>query len=145
MRNQLLIAAVAPLSLALAGCYDSDDANYSDNGYNAADANYSGNADYDANAAASGYGGATAGAWPEGARIVVEDGVTYRIDADGTRVRLGDSDARVIVEDGVRFRVDPDGTRVRIDEQGATVSVGPGGVDTTVPVGGDTRVTVNSN
>ncbi|MEA3064449.1 MAG: hypothetical protein QOJ27_888 [Sphingomonadales bacterium] len=56
--------------------------------------------------------------FPEGARIIEENGVTYRIDADGTRVRLGEKDARIVVENGVRYRVDAGGRRVRIDERG---------------------------
>jgi hypothetical protein len=81
--------------------------------------------------------------WPEGARIIEEDGVFYRVDTTGTRIRLEPGDSTILVEDGVRFRVDPDGTRVRIDEQGAVISVGPDGVDATVNTG-DTGVTVNS-
>ncbi len=61
--------------------------------------------------------------WPRGARIVEEDGVTFRVDPDGTRVRLTDTDSRIVVENGVRFRTDPDGTRVRIDDQGLDVDV----------------------
>ena len=56
-----------------------------------------------------------------GTRIVEEDDVFFRIDPDGTRVRLGPDDSRILVEDGVRFRVDPGGTRVRIDESGAEI------------------------
>ena len=40
-----------------------------------------------------------------------------RVDADGTRVRLGDTDARILVEDGVRYRVDPGGARIRIERR----------------------------
>ena len=74
-------------------------------------------------------GGATATSetasttFPRGARIVEENGVTFRIDPDGTRVQLGPDESRIVVENGTRFRVDPDGTRVRIDPQGATIDV----------------------
>jgi len=61
--------------------------------------------------------------FPAGARIVEEKGVTYRIDADGTRVQLGSTDSRIVVDSGVRYRVDPDGTRVRIDPQGTVIDV----------------------
>lgn len=139
MRKLHLIAAAAPL--ALAACYDADEANYADNGYDTADANYSVNADYDATANAGAYGNQTASSsWPAGSRIVEEDGVTYRVDAGGARVRLGDSDSRILVEEGVRYRVDPGGVRVRIDDEGAVI-----GVDTSVPVNENTTVTVNQN
>ena len=145
MRKIALAAAVAALSIGAAACDSYDDANeayandanaaYADNG--AAAGNYD---------AASGAAGATAsGAWPAGTRIIVENGVTYRVDPAGVRVALGPNDSRIVVEDGVRYRVDPGGTRVRIDDTGAAVSVGPGGVDATVPVGGNTSVTVNTN
>ena len=71
-----------------------------------------------------------------GTRIVEEGGVTFRIDPDGTRVRLGPSDARILVEDGVRYRVDPGGGRVRIDDRGAELSV---------PVSDDLAVEVNTS
>lgn len=63
-------------------------------------------------------------AFPSGARIVQEDDVTYRVDPDGTRVRLGDADSRIVVEDGTRYRVDPDGSRVRIDHAGDALDDG---------------------
>ena len=62
-------------------------------------------------------------AFPTGARIVEENGVTYRVDADGTRVRLGPTESRIVVENDVRYRVDPDGTRVRIDDEGVAIDV----------------------
>ena len=71
-----------------------------------------------------------------GTRIIEEDGVTFRIDPDGTRVRLGPSDARILVEEGVRYRVDPGGTRVRIDDQGTEL---------TIPVSDDLAVEVNTS
>ncbi|MDP9423919.1 MAG: hypothetical protein M3Q19_14000 [Pseudomonadota bacterium] len=135
MRYFVLAPALAS-GLALAAC------DYNKGDYNEAEANYSaeGNA-YDEAAGGAGYNAATS--WPEGARIVEEDGVFYRIDTGGTRVRLEPNDARIVVEEGVRFRVDPDGTRVRIDDEGLTVRVAPGDVDATVNTG-DTSVTVNN-
>lgn len=132
-------AAAGALTIALAGCYDNDQ-EYADNGYNAAD-----NTAYAANESGNGYAtAAPAGSWPEGARIVVDNGVTYRIDPDGARVALGPADARIEVIDGVRYRIDPGGTRVRIDEQGAVIRVDGDGVDATVPVGENTAVEVNT-
>lgn len=131
MTRLALAAGGMALTLALGGCYDRDDAHYADNAaYNAA------GADYDAGNAA-GYADAGAG-WPEGARIVVEEGVTYRIDPGGVRVRLGEADSRIEVIDGVRYRIDPGGTRVRIDDEGAVIDVGPA----VVPA--DNTVTVNT-
>jgi hypothetical protein len=138
--RSLLTAATLASGLALAAC------DYNKSDYNEANAAYDeGNATYEGNAAA-GYNATTAASgWPEGARIVEEGGVTYRIDPGGARIRLGPSDSVIVVEDGVRYRVDPGGTRVRIDDQGAVVSVGPNGVEANVPVADDTRVVVNSN
>ena len=73
------------------------------------------------NAAENTAGIATAAAWPATSRIVVEDGVTYRVDASGPRVRLGPNDSRIVTERGVRYRVDPDGSRVRISPDGLRV------------------------
>jgi hypothetical protein len=138
--RSLLTAATLASGLALGAC------DYNKSDYNEANAAYdAGNAAYEGNAA-GGYNAATAASsWPEGARIVEESGVTYRIDPGGARVRLGPSDSVIVVEDGVRYRVDAGGTRVRIDEQGAVVSVGPNGVEANVPVSDDARVTVNGN
>jgi hypothetical protein len=62
-------------------------------------------------------------AFPKGARIVEEEGVTYRIDPDGTRVRLSERDSRIVVENGIRYRVDPGGGRVRIDGRGLNIDL----------------------
>ena len=107
------------------------------------------------NAAATGepaaqQGSATASAsYPKGARIVEEDGAVFRIDPDGTRVRLGPNDSRIVVENGVRYRVDSSGTRVRIDDQGLDVDVDLPDVDVGINEKGnpdvDVRPDVNSN
>lgn len=128
MRN-LLIATALASGLALAAC------GYDEGEYNEANADYNAEGNYDAAAGGAGYDAAAG--WPEGARIVEEDGVFYRVDNAGTRIRLEPGDATILVEDGTRFRVDPDGTRVRIDESGAAISVGP---DTDVDVDVDTRL-----
>jgi hypothetical protein len=87
-----------------------------------------------AEAATSGEAPAAAGnGWVEGARIVEEDGATFRIDPDGTRVRLGAGDSVIAVENGVRYRVDPDGARIRIDDQGVDVDLDIPDVDVELP------------
>ena len=140
MRRIALIGAAGALGL-VAACSDYDEGNnaaYAE-GENAeayADGNAAGGNAYGTNTAA-------AGSWPAGSRIVVENGVTYRIDPGGARIVLGPSDARIVEEGGVRFRVDPDGTRVRIDDQGAVV-VDTDGVNANVNLGGDTSVEVNT-
>ena len=135
MRNRMIVATLLA-GAALAACGD-----YNKNEYNEANASYDAEGvEYNGTAG----GGYNTSNWPEGTRIVEESNVFYRIDPGGTRVRLEPGDSTIIVENGVRFRVDPGGTRVRINEEGAAISVGPGGVDTTVPVGGNTSVTVNS-
>ena len=143
MKTLMTAAAITALTLGAAACKNYDETNEAyANGANAAD--------YDANTAGAGDnygpgGNATANSsWPAGSRIVVENGVTYRVAPGGARVALGPNDSRIVVENGVTYRVDPGGTRVRIDDSGAAVSVGPGGVDATVPVGDNTSVTVNT-
>lgn len=129
-------AAVGVLSVTLAACGYNEEYNnaaYGNEAYNESGANYSAEG---ANYSAEGgnYAGtATASAgWPAGTRIVVENGVTYRIDPGGARIALGPNDSRIVTENGVRFRVAPNGTRVRIDPSGADITVGTG--DTTVNV-----------
>lgn len=142
--TRLILAATSALAtLSLAACdYDKQDYNEANAAYNAEGAE--GYANQGA-AAGGSYDGAAAaaGSWPEGARIVEENGVTYRIDSGGTRVRLEPGSSYIVVEDGVRYRVDPGGARVRIGTDGAVI-VGDDGVRATVPVGGNTSVTVNS-
>lgn len=136
MRNGVIIIALFA-GTALAACdYDKED-------YNEANTAYDSESNYDAAAGGASYDAASAG-WPEGTRIVEENNVYYRIEPSGTRIRLEPGDSTIVVENGVRYRLDPGGTRVRINQEGAAISVGPDGVDTTVPVGDDTRVTVNS-
>ena len=138
MRKFAIAAAAGTLSIGLAACSNYDESNeayandaeaadYADNG--AAAGNY--------DTAGGGAGAAAGGSFPAGSRIVVEEGVTYRIDPGGVRVALGPGDSRIVVEDGVRYRIDPGGTRVRIDDSGAVIDV-----DTRVD--GDTSVTVNT-
>ncbi len=113
--KKLLLAGV--LGLGLAACGDSGRNDQAAG--NAADES----AGTASNAAAPAGTETASAAFPRDARIVEEDGATWRINADGTRVRLGDTDSRILVEDGVRYRVDPDGSRVRIDDRGVTLDV----------------------
>ena len=139
MRNRLIVSALIA-GAGLSACGD-----YNKNEYNEANAAYEaqGNGAYSEPAGGGNYS-TTSSNWPEGARIVEENGVYYRIDTGGARVRLEPGDSTIVVENGVRYRVDPGGTRVRINEKGAVISVGPGGVETTIPGPGNTTVTVNS-
>lgn len=124
--KRITITATATLLLISAGA-----CNKSYDNANEAYANAEGNAAYggaDGTSADDGYakGNATAtSSWPAGTRIVVDNGVTYRVEPGGVRVALGPSDSRILVENGVRYRVDPSGTRVRIDPSGAEISVSP--------------------
>ncbi|HYJ82563.1 MAG TPA: hypothetical protein VEW26_06950 [Allosphingosinicella sp.] len=141
MRKFIIAAALGASSLGLAACGDHDRGNAAAN--EAADtANLGDRAGAGAGGVADGgnaAGTATTAAFPKGARIVEEGGVTYRIDSDGTRVRLGDSDSRIVVEKGVRYRVDPGGARVRIDERGLDIDV----PDLTPDLGPDVDVGIN--
>lgn len=137
MRNTMIFTAILAGSTLTACDYNKDE-------YNEANAAYESEGNYDA--AGGGNYGATASAdWPEGTRIIEENNVYYRVEPSGTRIRLEPGDSTIVVEDGVRYRVDPGGTKVRINDEGLAVSVGPNGVETSVPVGGDTTVTVNNN
>lgn len=132
MRHTALTLLAGAAALALAACGDTGADNEAANA-----------ADNEA-AAAEGDATTTASAsWPSGARIVEEDGVTFRVDPDGSRVRLTDTDSRIVVENGVRFRVDPDGSRVRIDETGLDVDVDAPDVDVGVNEKGNLDVDVD--
>ena len=120
MKKFALTATVAAAVLGLAACGDADVE------VNEADTNDTGAVtDTSADGATA---TTTTGNW-QGARIVEENGTTYRIDPDGTRVVLGPNDSRIVVEDNVRYRVDPDGTRVRIGDDGLEVDIDGPDVD----------------
>lgn len=125
MKSFTLTALLGAAALSLAAC--SGETERADN----AAANVT-EAAADGGASSAGADGASS-TWPQGARIVEESGVTYRIDADGTRVALTERDARIVVEDGVRYRVDPGGARIRIDERGVGVDVDPPRLDVDAP------------
>jgi hypothetical protein len=119
MKKLALIAALGATCLAVGACRDRDAASNEAND----SAVTTEGADGNATATTSGT------AFPKGARIVEEKGVTYRIDADGTRVALTDTDSRIVIEGDKRFRVDPDGTRVRIDDDGGAIDIDVPDVD----------------
>jgi hypothetical protein len=134
MKSLIVTTLIGASCLALAACGEREtNSNEAANG--AATGEATGSEPADGNAAASAGTAAGAGAaagtaaFPKGARIVEENGVTYRVDADGARVRLGDTDSRIVVENGVRYRVDPGGSRVRIDAQGLDIDVDTPDVD----------------
>lgn len=139
MRKLVIAAALGAASLGLAACGDRDGGNAAANeaGDTAGNAvETDGMGAEGGNAAGS---TAAASSFPKGARIVEEGGATYRIDPDGSRVRLADTDSRIVVENGVRYRVDPGGTRVRIDERGIDIDV----PDLTPDLGADVDIGIN--
>ncbi len=131
MRKLAWTAALGAACLGIAGCgSDADRAN------NSAGTEAEGNGAAVTDGGSNGSGTASADAdWPRGTRIVEENGVTYRVNPDGTRVQLTADGPRIVVENGTRYRVRPDGTRVRIDDTGIDIDLdGPNlpGVDVDV-------------
>jgi hypothetical protein len=135
MARHRSIATMGAALVALAACggyekneqaYDEGNAAYTEGG--------EGYGDGQRNAA---YSAGAATILPEGTRVVVENGVRYRVDPAGARVRIGDDESVIFVEDGVRFRVDPDGSRVRVDDDGD--------VDANIRLGDNVAVDVNTN
>lgn len=124
MKKLALTTFITASALGLAACGDTG----VENANEAADAADNVAADGTADGAGAADANGAAGAWT-GARIVEENGVTFRVDPDGTRVALGPNDSRIVVEDNVRYRVDPDGTRVRIGDDGLQVDVDGPDVD----------------
>jgi len=131
MHKIAFTTALAAASLGLSACGDGGS-------NNSADANLAGDANGMAadiegeagangmagNAGAAAGGAATASAdWPRGTRIVQEGGATYRVNADGRRVRIENDDVRIVTDNGVRYRVNREGNRVRIDERGIDVDL----------------------
>jgi hypothetical protein len=142
-------AALGAACLGLSACgSNADKANNSAG--TGADGNGTATGTATVDGAGNGSAGSTAAAdpnWPRGTRIVEENGVSYRVNPDGTRVRLTASDARIVVDNGVRYRVRSDGTRVRIDNTGIDID-GPSipGVDVDVGINrkGNLDVDVNT-
>jgi hypothetical protein len=113
MKKLLFTAALAPVGLLLSACGD-----------NAAETEEVDTAVVETDTA--GTADTTAAAdpnWPAGSRIVEEDGVTYRVNADDTRVEIEDGSYRIVTEGGERFRVDASGTRHRIDDDGLDIDL----------------------
>lgn len=111
MNKLILAGALSPVALLLSACGDND-----------AEAP----AAEDTTAAVETEATAVAAAdpnWPAGTRIVEENGVTYRVNPDDTRVEIEDGSYRIVVEDGVRYRVDASGTRHRIDDDGLDIDL----------------------
>jgi hypothetical protein len=150
MRTFALTAAIGAACLGLAACGGGESGNTAANNTAAEDDGAEATGGEGNAAGSASAGGATAsgggGDW-KGARIVEEGGVTYRVNADGTRVRLGDTDARIVVENGVRYRVDPGGTRVRINEQGLDINMPdidvPNDIDVGINKKGNLDIDVN--
>lgn len=111
MKKLLFTAALGPVALLLSACGDNDaDAPEADTAVVETDTADTTTAAADPN-------------WPAGSRIVEEDGVTYRVNADDTRVKIEDGSYRVVTEGGKRFRVDASGTRHPIDDDGIDVDL----------------------
>ena len=138
MKKLILTAALGAASLGLAAC---GDRSAETNNASAAGAESETNATAEGGSDGNATGG-SGSSWAQDSRIVEENGVTYRVDADGTRVRLGANDSRIVVENGTRFRVDPDGTRVRIDPRGARIDVDLPDVDVGINEKGNPDVDV---
>lgn len=121
--RKLTLTVMAGSALALAACGGNKAANNTAamNSANTMSANSAAPMTPAANASTNAGATAAAGAWPADSRIVEEGGVTYRVDANGTRTRLTASDSRIVTERGVRYRVDPDGSRVRISPEGVRI------------------------
>ncbi len=134
MKRLIMAASLCGISFGIAACnYNKEynNAAYGNEAYNESGANYSAEGGNYA-AAGGNYASTATTGWPAGSRIVVENGVTYRIEPGGTRVALGPNESRIVVENGTRFRVDPNGTRVRIDPSGAEITVNPPATTTNV-------------
>ena len=133
MKSFALTFTLGAASLGLAACQVNTGDNVVDNNLAAADEG--GSTTVGDGLTAEGTDIASTNVFAPGARIVEEGGVTYRIDPNGSRIRLLPGDSRILIEDGVRYRVDPDGGRFRIGDDGAVISV---------PVNDDVAVEVNT-
>ena len=113
MKKLILTAALGPVALLLSACGDNDAATAEED----TTVVETDTADTATTTAAADPN------WPSGTRIVEEGGVTYRVNADDTRVAIEDGSYRVVVEDGVRYRVDAGGVRHRIDDDGLDIDL----------------------
>jgi len=113
MKNLILTGALGAAALLVAGCGDND-----------ADTTADDTATVPAAATPAAAATTSASAdWPAGTRIVEENGVTYRVNPDRTRVAIGNGGPRVVVENGNRYRVDASGTRHRINDDGIDIDL----------------------
>jgi hypothetical protein len=126
MKKLALIAALGASCLAIAACSRDDSAAANESLDNVSAGESMGSVE---GAEMNGTGAAGNSAFPKGARIVEEKGVTYRVNADGSRVALSATDSKIVSEGGKRYRVDPDGTRVRIDNDGLGIDIDAPDVD----------------
>lgn len=141
MKKLFVTATFGAVFLGLAGCDANDGDTAAQNEMSAEDDTMESTPDQAGTISSAGNATAS-GSFPEGARIVEENGVTYRVDAGGARVRLGENDSRIVVEDDVRYRVDPGGSRVRIGEDGVVIDVDTPDVDVGVNNNGNLDVDV---
>jgi hypothetical protein len=114
MKKLLFTAALAPVAVLLSACGDNDaetpEADTAVVETDTADTADTTTAAADPN-------------WPAGTRIVEENDVVYRVNADGTRVEIEDDSYRIVTEGGVRYRVDAGGVRHRIDDDGLDIDL----------------------
>ena len=112
MKNLILTSALGAVTLLVSGCGDTDADTTAEDAATTAPA------------AATPVAAAPAAAdWPSGTRIVEENGATYRVNPDRTRVAIEDGSYRVVVDNGIRYRVDRSGTRHRIDDDGIDIDL----------------------
>jgi hypothetical protein len=115
MKKLIMSAALGASLLALSACGDrADDSDTATAEMDATDTAATTAADTTTTASAD---------WPKGTRIVQEGDTYYRIDPNGTRVAIPAGTWRIETVDGVRYRIDNTGARVRIDDQGLDVDL----------------------
>jgi hypothetical protein len=112
MKKLILTSAIGALALTLSACGDND----------ADDADAAGDTTVVETETAPAATTASAD-WPTGARIVEENGVTYQVNPDDTRVEIPEGGYRIATVDGVRYRVDASGTGHRIDDEGVDLDL----------------------
>ena len=115
MKKLILTTAVGAFALAVSACNNTDaddDAATADETAAAIDTS-----------AAPAATTASADDWPKGTRIVEENGTTYRVNTDNTRVAIPAGGYRVVTQDGHRYRVDASGVGHRIDDNGVDLDL----------------------
>lgn len=121
MRKHFVLATAGAVALSVMACSDrADEAN------TLAEANIAASDETSMAEANSSGAGSVAAAdpdWPQGTRVIQEGGTTYRVNSDGSRVRIDGDEVRIVSENGARYRVNREGTRIRIDERGVDVDL----------------------